>query len=173
MIKKKKSLFIKLGILVSAFIGVVCSLVVPTKAAVTERASYVSTPYNAYVQYYTSSDPNDLCTYYFVYQGDRYKHAEQENLQDSLNIYSLSQNEIELVDNSFVSDYGWFIEDYNQHNGITGFLFEFASTPNWDSDMPWKLVFEFQAPVEFVNTPFNCKTDGTLNVYFHQHILID
>lgn len=32
MIKKKKSLFIKLGILVSAFIGVVCSLVVPTHA---------------------------------------------------------------------------------------------------------------------------------------------
>ena len=31
-IKKKKSLFIKLGILVSAFIGVLCSLVVPTHA---------------------------------------------------------------------------------------------------------------------------------------------
>ena len=31
-LKKKKSLFIKLGILVSAFVGVLCSLVVPTYA---------------------------------------------------------------------------------------------------------------------------------------------
>lgn len=170
-LKKKKSLFIKLGILVSAFIGVLCSLVVPTKAAITENASYVSKPYNGYIQYYTSSNEQDLCTYYFVYQGDRYTHAEQTDLGQPLEVYTLSQTEQNLVDTSFVSDYGWFIEDYGQYNGITGFLFEFASTPSWDSDMPWKLVLEYQAPVQFINTPFNCQTDGMLNVYLDQQLI--
>ena len=136
-----------------------------------ENASYIATPYNAYIEYYTNDLDSSLCTYYFVYHGDRYVHAEKTSVNSNLEIYNLTTEQKELIDNSFVSDYGWFIEDYGSYNGIVGFLNEFASNPNRYLDKPWKVVFEYQAPVKFVNTPFNIGDEGIANVYYDNQLI--
>lgn len=69
MIKKKRNLFIKLGLCFSAFVGLVCALTVPSKAAVQESQFSIfdiSNMYYVTYNYHTLNQNNDWTRYHEV-----------------------------------------------------------------------------------------------------------
>lgn len=150
MIKKKRNLFIKLGLCVSAFIGLVCFLTIPSKAYEYGNVSLL--------------DLNNLqsATFYYEVNNSKYHYTfikngvfgYEEDYGWNLNLSDFTTNstiQTRYQDNIY-TPYGMF---YDTNWSIYNFIMEESSVPGISEDVQSYLEYVFITPVLINNTYFN------------------
>ena len=163
MIKKKRNLFIKLGLCVSAFIGLVCSLCVPSKAYEYGNVSLLDlNNLKSATLYYICEDNNNPKYHYtFVKNG---VFGYEENFTWNLNLSDfITDSTIQTrYQNNIYTPYGMF---YDTNWSIYDFIWEESSYPGIVTDEQSYLEYVFIAPILINNTYFNNTSFTAIEFY--------